>query len=189
MIGGSAGGLKALSRVLATLPPDFPSPLLVVLHLSPDSGGRLPLILAGRCALPVKESDDKEPIQGGRVYLAPPNYHLLVELDRTLSLNTDERVCYARPAIDVLFESAAEAFGSALIGVLLSGANHDGTAGLRQIMALGGTTVVQDPITAESSQMPGAAVDAGVAEHVFPLTEIGPYLVRETLRDTGGKGS
>ena len=132
--------------------------------------------------LTVKEADEKEHLEAGIVYLAPPNYHLMVEKDKTLSLTVDERFNYSRPSIDILFESAAEVFGPQLIGVVLTGANSDGSYGLKTIKAAGGLVVVEDPATAEVKTMPQAALDMlfpdYVADHVLPLEKIGPLLVR-----------
>jgi two-component system chemotaxis response regulator CheB len=181
--GGSAGGLAALSTVLESLPQGFAPPILVVLHRPAVGGENLPRLLRRHCVLDVKEAEDKESLRSGRVYLAPPDYHLLVEYDRTLSLSVEEKVCYARPSIDVLFETAAEVFGAGLVGLLLSGANHDGRAGLQRIRELGGVTAVQEPSTASSSQMPQSAIDAGVVEHVLGLAALGRLVVDACSRE------
>ena len=176
VIGVSYGGLAALSRIFAALPADYPLPVLVVQHLHPRQGEEFFRHLNELCLLTVKAADDKEAIVAGHIYFAPPNYHLLVEKDRTLSLSVDERVNYSRPSIDVLFESAAAVFGSRLVGVVLTGANDDGSAGLRVIKERGGLAVVQDPATAAAEYMPGAAMAAVAVDHVLPLAEIGLFL-------------
>ncbi|HTQ03206.1 MAG TPA: chemotaxis protein CheB [Polyangiaceae bacterium] len=178
VVGGSAGALEALDRILRALPSTLPVPIAIVLHMLPGRPSGLSALLSDRTPLSVKEAEDKEPLAPGTVYLASPNYHLLVERSRTFSLSVDEPVLFSRPSIDVLFDSAAEAFGAALCGVLLSGANEDGAQGLRHIGAAGGTTVVQAPHTASSPQMPAAALAAGKVDHVLPVEQIGPLLAR-----------
>jgi two-component system chemotaxis response regulator CheB len=176
VIGGSSGGLEALQEVLAPLPPGFGLPIIVVLHRDPTSRELLAHLVDHYCRLVVKEANEKESIRPGVVYIAPANYHLLVELDRTLSLSVDPRVCYARPSIDVLFETAADAYRSGLVGILLTGGNYDGTDGLRRIKAQGGLTVVQDPTNARAAMMPHSAIQAGVVDHVLSLEEIAALL-------------
>jgi two-component system chemotaxis response regulator CheB len=183
VIGGSSGGLEALQEVLAPLPPDLGLPIMVVLHREPTSRELLADLLGHHCRLAVKEADEKEPIQAGVVYIAAANYHLLVERDRTFSLSVEPRICYARPSIDVLFESAADAYRSGLIGVLLSGANHDGTSGLRRVRERGGLALVQDPASAKAAVMPRSAIRAGVVDHVLSLEEIVSLL--EHAREQG----
>ncbi|MBV6323348.1 chemotaxis protein CheB [Duganella violaceipulchra] len=173
VLGVSAGGVGALKTLLATLPADLPWPLLIVQHISADSDGSLARVLEQGCALRVKEAEERERIEPGTVYLAPANYHLMVERDGTLALSTDAAVSYARPSIDVLFESAARAFGPALIGVILTGANADGSLGLRAIKDKGGLAVVQDPADAASPSMPLAALAAVRADYVVPLAGLG----------------
>jgi len=182
VVGGSAGALDALSTILPALPGDFPIPIAVVMHVSPDGATLLAPVLASRCALAVKEAEDKEPIAPGTVYLAPANYHLLIENDRWFSLSVDELVHYSRPAIDVLFESAADAYGPALLGILLTGANHDGARGMAAIHKAGGATIVQSPATAQAPTMPEAALRLFRPDLVLPLAEIGPYLARVGTR-------
>ena len=142
VVGGSAGALHALAAILPALPPSFSIPMALVLHMARERPSYLAELLGAKCALPVKEAEDKEPIAPAMIYLAPPNYHLLIEKERCFSLSVDAPVNYSRPAIDVLFESAAEAYGSALAGLLLSGANEDGASGLARIKKAGGTTLV-----------------------------------------------
>jgi two-component system chemotaxis response regulator CheB len=159
-MGASAGGLRALSSILSALPADFPVPIFIVQHTLASPSDILPDLLDGRCLLTVRQAEEKEAPEAGRVYVAPPDYHLMVEMDRRLSLSVDPPVNYARPSIDVLFETAAEAYGSALVGVVLTGANSDGARGLRKIKDLGGFALVQDPATAEAAVMPQSALEA-----------------------------
>jgi len=177
-IGCSAGGLDALSIVLPSLPATFPVPLVIVQHINPRAMSRLHLLLERKCAIDVREADEKITPQPGVAYFVPPNYHLLLELDGTFSLSVDERVNYSRPAIDVTFETAAELYGSALIGVVMTGASADGSRGLARIKALGGYTIVQDPKEAQSVVMPQSAIRAARPHAVLPLRDIGPMLIR-----------
>jgi two-component system, chemotaxis family, protein-glutamate methylesterase/glutaminase len=177
-VGGSWGGLKAFGRLLEGLPEGFDTPLVVVQHRSADSSHEpLQRLWAKRTSLEVHEVLDKDPLRQGVVHVAPPDYHLIVEPGR-LALSVDARVQYSRPSIDVTFETAAEAYGERLVAVLLSGANSDGAAGMRQVARRGGCTVAQDPSTAEQAAMPRAAIEAGAAEVVLPLDEIAPHLAR-----------
>ena len=175
-IGASWGGLRAVGRVLADLPAEVDLPIVVAQHRHPDSyEGALAEALAEQSRRSVRAAEDKTPIEPRRVYLAPPDYHLLVEPGR-LALSLDERVQHARPSIDVLFESAADAYGARVIGVILTGANQDGAAGLARIKARGGVAIVQDPSGAERRAMPDAAIAATVADAILPLGEIGKFL-------------
>jgi two-component system chemotaxis response regulator CheB len=175
-IGGSWGGMTALSRLLDALPPEVRQPIVVVLHRSPTSvEGGLATVLQAHVARPVADAEDKDPLEPYRIYLAPPDYHLLVERG-WLSLSIDERVHYARPSIDVLFESAAESYGDAAIGIILTGANDDGAAGLAAIKRAGGVALVQDPETSERRRMPEAALAATHADAVLPLDEMPKFL-------------
>ena len=176
VIGVSAGGLEALSRLFSSLPGDFPLPILVVQHLHPSEDGSLYDLLNPRCALTVQEARDKETIRPGQIYFAPPDYHLLVERDETMALSVDGKVNYSRPSIDVLFESAAHVWSANLIGILLTGANHDGAAGLGLIRELGGLTIAQDPTTAEYSVMPQTAIELASVERILSLDAIGKFL-------------
>jgi two-component system chemotaxis response regulator CheB len=178
-IGASWGGLHAVTTVLSTLArEDLNAAVVIAQHRSVDSQeGALPDLLGHSVPVPVRDANDKEPIEPGTIYVAPTDYHLLVE-DGTFALTTDERVQFARPSIDVLFETAAEAYGQRMAGVILTGANADGAAGLRSVREHGGLTVVQDPATAERSAMPAAALAATEVDSVLPLEEIGPFLVR-----------
>jgi len=177
VIGCSSGGLEALSMVLPPLPSSFPVPLIVVQHLHPRAMSRLPLLLGPKCAIEVHEAEEKIPPQPGVAYCVPPNYHLLLELDGTFSLNVDEPVNFSRPSIDVTFETAAEYYGPALIGVVLTGASSDGSRGLGHIKSLGGYTIVQDPKQAQSVIMPESAIRLVQPHLVLPLPDIGPMLI------------
>lgn len=159
-IGASAGAVDALSAILPRLSPDFDSPIFIVVHLRPDSETTLPEIFQRSCPLPIHEAQDKDPILPSHIYLAPPDYHLLVEKNGRLSLSNDEPVLFSRPSIDVLFESAADAFRERLTGVVLTGANEDGAKGLRSIIDKGGRGIVQLPDTAHAPTMPKAAAEA-----------------------------
>ena len=172
VIGTSAGGLSALSILLEILPPDYPLPLVIVQHRSKDQKSLLEEILQARCKIKIKQADEKEKIEKSVVYIAPPDYHLLIENDFTFSLSSDARASYSRPSIDVLFESAAIAYGDTLIGIILTGANTDGVAGLQTIKKHGGVTIAQSPTDAEFPQMPRAAIDQGAAMLVMCLKEI-----------------
>ncbi len=160
VIGASVGAIKALSIILPALPANYPFAVFVVVHLPPDRRSLLADIFASRCAIAVKEAEDKEVIRASTVYFAPADYHLLVEPDFTLSLSSDEPVIYSRPAIDVLFQSAADAYGDLLTGVVLTGASSDGGNGLKAVCLAGGRAIVQRPDTAEESAMPKAALAA-----------------------------
>jgi two-component system, chemotaxis family, protein-glutamate methylesterase/glutaminase len=178
VIGGSAGAMTVLVELLPSFPADFPLPIVIAVHLHPRQDNAHIERLADQCALKVKEADEKESIQAGAIYLAPPNYHLLIEDDRTFSLSIDERVNYARPSIDVLFETAAQAYGPQTVGVVLTGANNDGAHGLQCIKEQGGLTIVQDPRTAESTYMPQAALEATPVDHVLSVPEISKLLLK-----------
>ena len=175
-IGGSAGSVQALSRILPALPADYPLPVFVVVHVPPDRGNALVPLFQSKCRVEVKEAEDKEPARGGVVYFAPSDYHLLIEADGSLSLSSDEPVNHSRPSIDVLFESSADAFGPALTGVILTGANHDGAKGLKAVVDGGGRAVVEDPHGAYAPTMPAAALAACPAARVLKLDAIASYL-------------
>jgi two-component system, chemotaxis family, protein-glutamate methylesterase/glutaminase len=160
VIGGSAGAIDVLRAVINALPARLSPAMAIVVHLPAEGPGLLHEILARPGGPPMKVAEDKEPIAGGTIYFATPDYHLLVESGRTFALSLDERVHYSRPAIDVLFESAAEAYGERLMGVILSGANADGAAGLRAIAQAGGMTVIQSLESSEMIAMPAAALQA-----------------------------
>ncbi len=176
VVGVSTGGLEALKSILPHLPVDFAPSVIIVQHQPPTSDDFLASFLNENCSLRVKQADEKESIASGLIYVAPPNYHLMVEEDRTFSLSIDERVNYARPSIDVLFETAADVYGENLVGVILTGANTDGSHGLKKIKESGGLAIVQDPETAEAKSMPTAAMASSDVDHILPLEEIGPFL-------------
>jgi two-component system chemotaxis response regulator CheB len=175
-VGASAGGVEALGILLQALPEGFVPSILVVLHVPAERPSLLVPLFRPRCRLPVREAMDKERIERGTVYFAPPDYHLLVEAGRTLSLSQDPPVAFSRPSIDVLFESAAEAYGSALLGLVLSGANDDGAAGLKAIREAGGRAWVQHPDNAVSSAMPAAAIARAGADLVLPIRDMAERL-------------
>jgi two-component system, chemotaxis family, protein-glutamate methylesterase/glutaminase len=185
-IGASWGGLKAVQILLAGLPPAFPMPLAVVLHRHRETDDLLSAVLQKHSPLPVIEAVDKMPIQSGCVFVAPADYHLLVE-PVYFSLSTDEPVQHARPSIDVLFESAADVFGAMVIGVVLTGASQDGARGAAQIQRRGGTVIVQDPATAASSIMPAAALAATQTPFIQPLHQIAAMLIQMTESQTMGQ--
>jgi two-component system chemotaxis response regulator CheB len=167
-IGASSGGLEALMALLPALPGSFPSPVVVVVHVPADRPNGLPAVLADRCQVRVREAEDKMPLEPGTVYFAPPDYHLLVERHGALALSAEPPVQYSRPSIDVLFESVAEAAGARALGILLSGANSDGAAGLASIRRRGGLTWVQSPASATVAAMPEAALALASHEAAEP---------------------
>jgi two-component system chemotaxis response regulator CheB len=180
VIGASLGGVRALSLVLGKLSPKhFPLPVAVVLHRGKDTGPALLDALVRGSPLPVREALDKEPLMAGTVFLAPPDYHLLIEPTH-FCLSVDEPVLFARPSIDVLFESAADAFGRSVIGVILTGASQDGARGAARIKMRGGRLIVQDPETAEGEIMPRAALQATEADYILPPERIGVLLAELT---------
>jgi two-component system chemotaxis response regulator CheB len=174
-IGCSWGGLAALTRLLDRLPPKLDAAVVVAQHRGPDDS-KLESLLHERSNLPVKEVDDKDAIEAGRVFLAPPAYHLLVE-DGRFALSTEAPVQFARPSLDVLFESASEAYAHECIGVVLTGASADGAEGLRRISEAGGAAIVQDPATAERAEMPTAAIVAVPSAQVLTLDAMPAALV------------
>ena len=178
VIGVSAGGMNALGTVLPRLPDDFALPIIVVQHMDPNSRDYLSDHLDRKCNIQVKEAEDKESVMDGVAYIAPANYHLLVEEDRTLSLSVDDLVNYSRPSIDVMFETAADVYEKKLVGVVLTGANSDGSKGLAKIKALGGLAVVQDPATAHVDYMPKAAIASTRVDHILPLDDIASLLMK-----------
>lgn len=175
VIGGSAGGIEAVTVLLSALPRPLLVPVLVVLHIAASSRARWPIVFRASTA-PVLEAEDKDVADPGNVYVAPPDYHLLVDDGARLSLSADEKVNHARPSIDVLFESAAWSFGSAVLGVVLSGANADGAAGLAAIRERGGGCWVQAPETAVAAAMPRAAIEAVPDALVLSLGEMADAL-------------
>jgi two-component system, chemotaxis family, protein-glutamate methylesterase/glutaminase len=189
VIGVSAGGMRALKTILPALPAAFPLPIAIVQHLDAQADAYLAGYLDRLSAITVKEGEDKETMLPGTAYLAPAGYHLLIEPDRSLSLSVDEKVNFSRPSIDLLFESAADALGEALIGIVLTGANGDGARGLKAIKDRGGFAIVQDPKTAEVPYMPRAALDATLVDHVAHLERIAPLLMQLCKGDDHGAGA
>ncbi len=178
VMGASAGGVTALLSVLAPLPRGFSLPVICVLHLPDDRDSQLAEVFGRKLGRPVREARDKESIEAGIIYVAGSGYHLSVERDRSLSLSQEDRVHYSRPSIDILFESAADAYGEALVGVLLTGANEDGATGLARIHQLGGLSIVQDPAQAQVATMPAAALVRHRPDHILPLNGIGHLLAK-----------
>lgn len=171
-VGTSWGGLEALGRLLGNLPPHFRTPIAVVQHRgagTPD--GAMQKYLADRCALAIVDVEDKEPIEPGHVYLAPPDYHMLVD-DGFLALSLEASVAHSRPSVDVLFETAADSFGPRLVAVVLTGANNDGSRGVVKVRAAGGVVLVQDPEEAERQEMPEAAIATGEKVEILPLARM-----------------
>ncbi|MFU2326019.1 chemotaxis protein CheB [Pseudomonas sp. NFX98] len=177
VIGASAGGVEALLNILGPLREGFSLPIIVVLHLPNERRSQLAQVFSRRVALPVLEASDKTSIEAGTLYFAAPGYHLSVEQDRSFSLSLEDRVHYSRPAIDYLFESAADAYGSRLAAVLLTGANRDGAFGLAQVKRHGGLTIVQDPNEAQVATMPQAALDIQQPDRILSINDIGRLLV------------
>ena len=175
-LGASWGGLHAIEAVLGGLPDRFTTPIAIAQHRAADSGGgALGHVLSLRSGVEVREAGDKDPIEPGGVYIAPSDYHLLVE-PTGFALSTEALVQHSRPSIDVLLESAADTYGERLIAVVLTGANEDGAYGIRCVKRRGGVTIAQDPATAARREMPEAAIATGAVDHVLALEEIGPKL-------------
>jgi two-component system chemotaxis response regulator CheB len=177
VVGTSRGGLAALLELIGALPADLAMPVVVIQHRHKESDNALPRFLQDRTPLRVCEVEDKAPVEGGAVYIAPPDYHLLVERDY-FTLSVEEPIRYSRPSIDLTFSSAADAFGAKTIGAVLTGANADGAEGLRRIAERGGVTIVQEPVTAESPIMPTAALKAVPSSRVLTIGAIG-HLIGE----------
>lgn len=176
VIGASAGGLHAIQTVLEMLPETFKPPICIVQHLHKSQDSSLATFYNSHTALAVQEAYDKCMLSASTVYLAPANYHLQVERNRSLSLSLDQKVNFSRPSIDVLFESAAYVYGPQLIGILLTGANHDGALGLQTIKAYNGLTVVQNSETAAFQEMPRSAIKKASIDHILELEQIGSFL-------------
>jgi two-component system chemotaxis response regulator CheB len=177
VVGTSWGGLAALRELVSCLPADLPLPVAIVQHRHKHSDQSLALFLQDRSHMPVCEVEDKAPIERGKVYVAPSDYHLLVEAD-SFALSVDDPIRYSRPSIDLLFASAADSFGAATIGIVLTGANADGSEGLKRIVERGGLALVQEPATAESPTMPAAALKAVPTAKVLTVAEIGAVVSR-----------
>jgi len=178
VIGVSSGGMTALKFIFSALPAGFSIPIIIVQHISAHSDNEWIKLLNNKSNVTVKEADEKEKIVSGTSYIAPANYHLLIENNKTFSLTIDERVNFARPSIDVLFESAAEAYKDKLIGIVLTGSNNDGTKGIKRIKELGGMVIIQDPKTAESSIMPASAIAVVQPDYILSLEKIVQLLIK-----------
>ena len=176
-IASSAGGVTALSELLAKLPSSFPSTILVVQHLSPKYVSHLAEILARKAQLPVKPAENGEQARPGTIYIAPPDQHLLISADRTLSLTHTELVHFLRPSADVLFKSIAASYGKRAIAIVLTGTGKDGAMGVNAIHQMGGKVIVQDPETAEFNAMPKNAIATGSVDFILPLPEIAEKLI------------
>ncbi|WP_122663587.1 chemotaxis protein CheB [Pseudomonas viridiflava] len=177
VVGASAGGVEALLKVFSRLRVGYRLPILTVLHVPEDRRSQLAQVFQARLPIKVKEADDKEDIVPGTLYFAAPGYHLSVENDFSLSLSQEDRVFHSRPSIDILFQSAADAYGPRLAGFLLTGANNDGAFGLSCIKLSGGLTVIQDPDQAQARTMPEAALALHEPDYLLPLNDIGQLLV------------
>jgi two-component system, chemotaxis family, protein-glutamate methylesterase/glutaminase len=177
VIGTSAGGLIALLKIVQELPATFLLSIIIVQHRLRSGEHLLETLLQSRCLLPIKQADEKEKIMPGHIYTAPPGYHLMIEKDYTFSLSCDEESRTSVPSIDVLFETAAEAYGKKLVGILLTGASNDGTSGIKTIAEHGGATVVQDPKTAEFALMPASAIASGMVQKILSLEQIIELLI------------
>ncbi|QRY70733.1 chemotaxis protein CheB (plasmid) [Ensifer sp. PDNC004] len=176
IIGASAGAVEALSAILPALPRSFALPVIVVVHIPSDRPSLMVDLFRAKCLLPVEEAEDKQSLEAGTIYFAPPDYHLLVETDGNLSLSSDEPVLFSRPSIDILFESAADAFGPALVAIVLTGANRDGADGLAAVHEAGGTAIVQNPEGAHARAMPEAAIQSCPSALILTLDAIAEYL-------------
>ena len=184
VIGVSAGGLAALTAILPNLSDHLDLPILIVQHLSPGSDDFLATHFNEICSLAVKEAEDKDVIANNTIYFAPANYHLMVEQDKTIALSTAEQVQFSRPAIDVLFKTAAEAYLDGLVGIILTGANSDGTRGIQRIRQLNGFVIAQSPGTAEVDTMPLSAINQAGVDKILDLHKIAPYINRLTVKET-----
>ena len=185
VIGCSWGGFQALRHIFGQLPGDFPIPIVVVQHRLANAEDGLDASLQSASQLPITDVTDKEPLLGGAVYLAPSDYHTMID-GKWLALSTEEVVNFARPSIDVLFESAANSYGASLVAVILTGANDDGAVGLKRVKEMGGYTIVQDPGSAIRREMPDAALALVRPDRVLPLEDIAQHLVELCSASTGG---
>jgi len=176
LIGGSAGSLEVLFKLLPLLRADLPFPMTLVLHRRNSADSSLSGLLGSKTLNPTHEVEDKDPVTPGTIYLAPADYHLLIERDRTFSLDYSEKINFSRPSIDVTFESAAEVYGPGLVAILLSGANEDGTNGLTAVKRAGGTVVVQNPDTAQMPFMPHYALTHLPVDHVFDTIQMAGFI-------------
>jgi two-component system chemotaxis response regulator CheB len=186
LVAASAGGLSALTSVLSELPADFPAAVAIVQHIEPHHRSMLAEILGRSCALPVTQAADGRRFQPGVVHVAPPDHHLLVDGDGSLSLTRTELVHFVRPSADLLFESGAASFGNRAIGVVLTGTGSDGSLGVEAIKRRGGTVIAQDEATSDFFGMPGAAIEAGAVDFVLPLDQIADALISLVSERRGG---
>jgi two-component system, chemotaxis family, protein-glutamate methylesterase/glutaminase len=178
VIGGSAGGVAALGRILPSLPDDFNLPVVVVLHQPPSRNSLLADLFGRKCRLPVLEAYDKAPVEPGHIFFSPPDYHLMIERDFTFGLSVDGPVNFSRPSIDVLLESAAESVGEGVLAIILTGTNADGARGMKAVRAAGGIGWVQSPDGAHSPAMPRSALECGGADAILELDEMAKALCR-----------
>lgn len=176
VIGTSAGGLSALIKIVGSLPENFPLPLIIVQHRAQGSEDFLEILLQSKSNLPLRQAEEKEKIKRGQIYTAPSSYHLIIERDRTFSLSTGEDNKISRPSIDILFETASEAYKEGLIAIILTGASNDGTNGIISVAEHGGLCIAQEPATAEFSLMPASAIASGSVEKILNLDEIIEFL-------------
>lgn len=172
VIGTSAGGVDILNKIAPAFSKTSRLKVAVVIHLSPEGPNLIPSLMGDHCVLRVKEAEPGEPMENDTIYIAPPDYHLCVEPNHILSLSSEDALNYSRPSIDVLFDSAAYAYGNKVLGILLTGANHDGAAGLRTIQKMGGMTIVQKPSEAEWDVMPKSAIDIMTPDYILTTEEI-----------------
>jgi two-component system, chemotaxis family, protein-glutamate methylesterase/glutaminase len=184
VIGTSAGGVEALTRILPSLPASMPVAILIVVHIPRERPSLLTDIFRQKCVMRVEEGIDKADIKPGHIYFAPADYHMLVDAGPQIALSVDDVIQFSRPSIDVLFESAADVYGKNLLGILLTGGNEDGASGLAYIARCGGTTVLQDPAEAASSAMPEGALKVMTPTHVLRLDEIAALLMTIATRTT-----
>lgn len=181
-LAASAGGLSAISEVLAELPANFPAAIAIIQHLAPSHPSYMARILARRTPLQVKQAEEQDQIQSGWVYIAPPNHHLLINPDRSISLTQSELVHFVRPSADLLFESVAASYQERAIAVVLTGTGNDGVMGVQAIDKMGGIIIVQDEKTSEYFGMPNAAIKTGVVDFILPLEEIAPMIISLVMK-------
>ena len=178
VVGASAGGLYAISYIVEKLPQRYPLPIIVVQHRAKDQKDLLEEVLQSKSRIRIKQADEKESIESNIVYIAPPDYHLLIEKDETFSLSSDVPVHFSRPSINVLFETAAKVFTNTLIGIILTGASSDGAAGIVAVKNHGGLTIAQDPVEAQFPFMPTASIETKEVQHIWILPEIQNFLLK-----------
>ena len=187
VIGGSAGSLRVIVDLVTAIPAGFPIPLLVTIHRNGLFESGLEELLSSRTRHLIREVEEKEPVRPGTIYISPSDYHVLIEKDHSFSLDYSERVNYSRPSIDVTFKSAADVYGPRLLGILLSGANQDGAAGLEYIKEKGGISVVQDPATADVAYMPQSAISLSEVDYILAPAEIQALIFKFISPRQGGQ--